>query len=241
MYQTPLFGEPGYKKQSGAPVVGGPWTSACHFCSFFFLAPRRHSWGFWRNSVQFSSVQSLSRVPLFATPWNAARQASLSITDSRSLLKLMPIELVMPSSHFILCHPLILLPPNPSQPQGLFQSVNSSHEGAKVLEFQLQHQSFQWTPRADLLYDGLVGSPCSPRDSQEELGMCFDVSVWKSFWCKPQTMHWWEWAKVRWWARFLGSFTQKTLRCIWGGRRDPGSSDVPLLGSCREEAKTVHL
>ena len=57
--------------------------------------------------------------------------------------------------------------PNPSQHQGLFQWVNSSHEMAKVLEFQLQHQSFQWTPRTDLLQDALVGSPCSPRDSQE--------------------------------------------------------------------------
>ena len=57
--------------------------------------------------------------------------------------------------------------PKPSQHQSLFQWVNSSHEVAKVLEFQLQHQSFQWTPRADLLYNGLVGSPCSPRDSQE--------------------------------------------------------------------------
>ena len=59
------------------------------------------------------------------------------------------------------------LAPNPSQHQGLFQWVSSSHEVAKVLQFQLQHQSFQWTPRTDLLYDGLVGSPCSPRDSQE--------------------------------------------------------------------------
>ena len=57
--------------------------------------------------------------------------------------------------------------PNPSQHQGLFQWVNSSHEVAKVLEFHLQHQSFQWTPRTYLLQDGLVGSPCSPRDSQE--------------------------------------------------------------------------
>ena len=56
---------------------------------------------------------------------------------------------------------------NPSQHQGLLQWVNSSHEVAKVLEFQLQHQSFQWTPRTDLLQDSLVGSPCSPRDSQE--------------------------------------------------------------------------
>ena len=72
---------------------------------------------FWRRiplgQVQFSSVQLLSRVRLFATPWIAARQASLSITNSRSLLKLMPIELVMPSSHLILCRPLLLLPPVP--------------------------------------------------------------------------------------------------------------------------------
>ena len=57
--------------------------------------------------------------------------------------------------------------PNLSQHQGLFQWVSSSHEVAKILEFQLQHQSFQWTPRTDLLQDGLVGSPWSPRDSQE--------------------------------------------------------------------------
>ena len=57
--------------------------------------------------------------------------------------------------------------PNPSQHQSLFQKVNSSHEVAKVLEFQLQHHSFQRNPKADLLQNGLVGSPCSPRDSQE--------------------------------------------------------------------------
>ena len=62
---------------------------------------------------QFSSFQSLSHVRLFVTPGFAARQASLSNTNSWSLLKLMPIELVMPSSHLILCHPLLLLPPNP--------------------------------------------------------------------------------------------------------------------------------
>ena len=60
--------------------------------------------------LQFSSVQSLSRVQLFATPRTAAHQASLSITNSQNLLKLMSIELVMPSSHLILCHPLLLLP-----------------------------------------------------------------------------------------------------------------------------------
>ena len=57
--------------------------------------------------------------------------------------------------------------PNPSQHQSLFQWVSSSHEVAKVLEFQLHHQSLQRIPRTDLLQNGLVGSPCSPRDSQE--------------------------------------------------------------------------
>ena len=65
------------------------------------------------SSVQFSSVQSLSRVWLFATPWIAACQASLSITNSQSLLKLMSIESMMSSSHLILRHPLLLLPPIP--------------------------------------------------------------------------------------------------------------------------------
>ena len=65
------------------------------------------------NGSQFSSVQSLSGVHLFANPWIAVRQASLSITNSRSSPKLMSIESVMPSSHLILCHPLLLLPPIP--------------------------------------------------------------------------------------------------------------------------------
>ena len=59
---------------------------------------------------QFSSVQSLSHVRLFVTPWTAAPQASLSITSSQSLLKLMSIELEMPSNHFVLCCPFLLLP-----------------------------------------------------------------------------------------------------------------------------------
>ena len=60
--------------------------------------------------ILFSAVQLLSRVQLFSTPWTAACQASLSITNSQSLLKLMSIGLVTPSNHLILCHPLLLLP-----------------------------------------------------------------------------------------------------------------------------------
>ena len=71
----------------------------------------KKKWYRWR--YRNSSVQLLSRVRLFVTPWVAARQASLSITNSRSLLKLMSIESVMPSSHLILCCPLLLLPPIP--------------------------------------------------------------------------------------------------------------------------------
>ena len=68
-------------------------------------------------------------------------------------------------SHLLSSPPLPV--PNISQHQGLFKWVSYSHQVAKVLEFPLQHQSFQWTPRTDLLLDGLVGSSCSPRDSQE--------------------------------------------------------------------------
>ena len=109
---------------------------------------------FWDTRERFliasllnSSVQSLSRVPLFETPWIAARQASLSwrgmdrIINSQSLLKL--IESVMPSNHLILCRPLLLLP-------SIFPSIRVfSNESVyrirwpQVLEFQLQHQSFQ--------------------------------------------------------------------------------------------------
>ena len=66
------------------------------------------------DDTQFSSAQSLSHVQLFATPWITARQASLSITNTQNSLKFMSIEWLMSSSHFLLCHPLLLLPPNPS-------------------------------------------------------------------------------------------------------------------------------
>ena len=108
---------------------------------------------------QFSSVQSLSCVRLFATPWTAAHQASLSITNSRSWLKLMSIELVMPFNHLILCHPLLLL--NSIFPSiRVFPNESVLHIRWPNQEFQLQHQSFQRNPRADLLQNGLVGSPC---------------------------------------------------------------------------------
>ena len=86
--------------------------SKCNFRLYIYFEGRQFSL-ILKLQYQFSSVQSLSRVWLSATPWITAHQASLSITNSRSLLKLMPIESVMPSSHLILCHPLLLLPPTP--------------------------------------------------------------------------------------------------------------------------------
>ena len=120
------------------------------------------------HTVQFSSVQLLSRVQLFVTLWTAACQASLSITTSQSLLKFMSIESVMPSSHLILCRPLLLLPLIfPSIRIFSNESNEPLHQVAKGLEIHLQHRSLQCIFRTDFLQDGLVGSPCSPRNSQE--------------------------------------------------------------------------
>ena len=80
----------------------------------------------WHMNLHFSSVQSLSRVWLFATPWTAAHQASLSITNSQSLPKLMSIKSVMPSNHLILCHPL-LLPPSIFPSIRLFSNKSTLH------------------------------------------------------------------------------------------------------------------
>ena len=119
--------------------------------------------------VLFSSVH-FSRSVVFDSlqPHESqhARQASLSITNSRSSPRLIHrvSDAIQPSHLLSSPSPPA---PNPSQHQGLFQWVNCSHEVPKVLEFQPQHQSFQKTPRTGLLQNGLVGSPCSPRDSQE--------------------------------------------------------------------------
>ena len=96
----------------------------------------------WKYQHQFSSVQLLSCVRLFAIPWSEVCQAFLSITNSWRFYKCMSIELVMPSNHLILCCPR-LLPPSNFPRIGIFQWVGSSHKMAKVLELQLPHQSLQ--------------------------------------------------------------------------------------------------
>ena len=129
------------------------------------LANPAHPAGGWGSAVCL--VQSLSRVQLFATPWIAACQASLSITNSQSLLKLMSIELVMPSNHLILCHPLLL-------PPSIFPSNRvSSNESVLHIRWP-KYWSFSVSICPSNEYSGLIslrmgwfGLICCPRDSQE--------------------------------------------------------------------------
>ena len=110
----------------------------------------------------FSSVQSLSHVRLFVTPWTAAHQASLSITNSQSLLKLVSIGSVMPSNHLILCHSLLLLP-------SIFPSIRVfSWVSSKWVRWP-KYQSFSFSISPSNEYSGLISfrTDYSPRDSQE--------------------------------------------------------------------------
>ena len=106
------------------------------------------------SSVQFSSVTQSYPIP--ATPWTC--QASLSITNSRSLLKLMFIELVMPPNHLILCHPLLILP-------SIFPSIRVFSNESVLLIRWPKYWSFSISPSNE--YSWLVWSPWSPRNSQE--------------------------------------------------------------------------
>ena len=104
------------------------------------------------------------------------------------LLKLMSLESVMPSSHLILCHSLLLLP-------SIFPSIRvfsnecSLYQVAKVLELQLQHQSFQWIFRVDILLDWLVWPPCSPRDHKSLLHSSKASVLWCSAFFMVQLSH----------------------------------------------------
>ena len=117
------------------------------------------------NSVQFSSVIQLCRT--LCDPMNCSMPGPPvhhQLPESTQTHEHQVSAAIQPS------HPLSSPSPpalNLSQHQGLFRWVSSKHQLAKVLEFQFQHQSFQWTPRTDLLWDRLVGFPCSPKDFQE--------------------------------------------------------------------------
>ena len=100
-------------------------------------------------SIDFSSVQLLSHIRLFTTPWTAACQASLSITNSRSLLKLMSIELVMPSNHLILCCPLLLLP-------SIFPSIRFFSNESVLRIWWPKYWSFSFNISPSNEYSGLI-------------------------------------------------------------------------------------
>ena len=137
------------------------FIETCFQCaSSFFLyfkkcKGKHHILSVYDDFFFFSSVWLLSHDQLFVTPWTIALQASLSTTNSRSLPKLMSIETTMPSNHLILCHHLLLPSIVPSIRFCFVfffpKWVSSLHQMAKVLKFQLQCQSFQWTPRTDFL------------------------------------------------------------------------------------------
>ena len=144
----------GKEMQKSKMAVSGSLTNSCE--KKRSKKPRRKGHRVYKNimylpgnfSLSFSSVQSLSRVHLFATPWIAARQASLSITNSHSSSKLLSIELVMSSSHLILCHPLLCLPPVLPSIRVFSNESILLMRWPKYWSFSL---SFKRTPRADLL------------------------------------------------------------------------------------------
>ena len=112
------------------------WSWEAHvMCHYNTFKPPTYSHpSIIRLSIQFSSVQSLSHVWLFVTPWTTACQAPMSFTNSWSLLKLMPIESVMPTHYLIPYHPLLLLPSIFPSIRVFFQWISSLHQVAKVLE-----------------------------------------------------------------------------------------------------------
>ena len=160
-----------------------------------------------QSSVQFSSVQSLSRVWLFATPWIAARQASLSITNSCSSLRLMSIESVMPSSHLILCCPLLLLPPIPPSIRVFYNESTLHIKWPKYWSF-----SFSISPSSEYL--GLISFRIDWLWCWEGLraGGESDDRGWDG-WMASWTQWTWVWVNSgRWWwtgrlgvLRFMGS------------------------------------
>ena len=120
-WKIPWMEEPGRLQSMGPRRVGHDWATSLSFSMETYKSQSCWWWElpilstqfFYKPKTALSSVQSLSRVRLFVTPWIAAHQASLSITNFRSSLRFMSIESVMPSSHLILGRPLLLLPPIP--------------------------------------------------------------------------------------------------------------------------------
>ena len=145
----------------------GIYTKArCEWCAVYWVKWWIYfcSLHYYALSVQFSSVAQLCRL---CDPMN---RNTPGLPVHHQLPKFTQTHVHWVGDAIQPSHPLSSPSPpalNLSQHLGPFKWVNSSHEMARILEFQLQHQSFQWTPRTDLLWHRLVGSSCSPRDSQE--------------------------------------------------------------------------
>ena len=137
------------KKQTNKPENKTPQDSFIHFWVLFWRTQKYlNGKVIYTLSFQFSSVHSLSHVWLFATPWTAACQASLSITNTQSLPKLISIELVMPSNHLILCRPLLFLP-------SIFPSIRVFSKES-VLRIKWPYWSFSFSISPSNEYSGLI-------------------------------------------------------------------------------------
>ena len=157
-----LFATHGLAHQA-ALYMGFSWQE--YWSGFPFPSPFKDA-RIW-ILIQFGSVQSLSCVRLFGTPWIAVHQASLSITISWSSFKLTSIESMMPSTHLILCRPLLFLPPIPPSLR-VFSNESTLHmRWPKYWSFTFSISPSKKHPRLISFRNGLVGSPCSPWDSLE--------------------------------------------------------------------------
>ena len=148
--------------------------------------------------LQFSSTQSFSRIQLFATPWTATHQATLSITNSRSLLKLMSIESVMPSNHLIFCHPLLLL-------SSIFPSIRVfSNESVLPIRWP-KYWSFSFSISPSKEYSGLISFRMDWLDLHAVLGTL-----------KSLLQHHITKASILWWSAFF--IVQLSHPCMTTGK-----------------------
>ena len=140
------------------------WTEESGGLQFTGSQSVRHDQGHMHADYQFSSVAQSC-----LTLWDPIDCSMPGLPVRHQLPEFTQTHVHWVCDAIQPSHPLLSPSPafNLSQHQGLFKWVSSSHQVAKVLELQLKQQSFQWTFRTDFLYDELVGSPCSPRDSQE--------------------------------------------------------------------------
>jgi len=168
------------------------WDCFLNF-SFWYFVSSLYKLGqflYIQRLIQIRSDQSLSHVRLFATPWIAARQASLSITNSRSSLRLMSIESVMPSSHLILCRPLLLLPPIPPSIR-VFSNESTLRmrwpsTGVSALASFLPMNTQDWSPLG-----WTVGSSCSQETLKSLLQHHSSKASWKHLSSMFSFLHRW--------------------------------------------------